>query len=65
MTRRIQIICTKCGSTDVGRDAWAQWDFRMQSWLLRNVFDQGYCFVCDVEVRLTERSLSEPANSTS
>lgn len=53
----IEIVCSECGSTDVGRDAWAAWDRERQKWVIHNVFDDGHCFRCDVTVRLEERPI--------
>jgi hypothetical protein len=54
---RIQIVCGTCGSTDVSRDAWGDWDVRTQRWELRCVFDYAHCHDCDGETRLVEVEL--------
>jgi hypothetical protein len=43
-----------CGSEDVSRDAWGDWDVATQRWELRTVFDYAHCHVCDGETRLRE-----------
>jgi len=43
MTPKVQMICEKCGSTQVLRDAWAEWDVESQEWVLQNVFDHAVC----------------------
>lgn len=48
----INIICGTCGSDNVSRDAWANWDTRAQEWVLGAVFDYGHCHDCDNESRL-------------
>jgi len=53
----IAIICSNCGSADVSRDAWAQWDVESQRWTLRHVFDHAYCHTCDQETSLVEQAL--------
>ena len=55
---RLQILCSRCGSTDVSRDAWAEWDVTAQDWTLRAVYDHAHCHTCDTETRLTEAPLS-------
>jgi hypothetical protein len=52
--QRIQIICGTCGSTDVSRDAWGDWDVKSQEWVLRTVFDNAHCHDCERETRLIE-----------
>ena len=51
---KIRIVCGTCGSEDVGRDAWGDWDVATQSWVLRCVFDYAHCHACDGETRLEE-----------
>jgi hypothetical protein len=48
------MVCSECGSTDVRRDAWAEWDHRKQDWVLGTVYDAGHCENCDGEARLEE-----------
>jgi len=43
----IQFVCGWCGSTDVSRDAWADWNVEKQAWVLRQVFDDGFCQTCE------------------
>ena len=57
MEPRIRLTCSKCGSTDVGRDAWAAWLEGDQRYVLRNVFDQGYCFACEGETQINEENI--------
>lgn len=56
----IAIVCGTCGSDDVSRDAWANWDTRMQEWLLGAVFDYGHCHRCGGESSLVEVALTPP-----
>jgi len=58
-TEPIIIVCEKCGSSKVERDAVACWDCKTQSWVLQAVFDQGYCDFCGGEARLTEISIKD------
>lgn len=54
MEPRIRLTCSQCGSTDVGRDAWAAWLEWEQEYAVRSVFDQGYCFNCEGETKINE-----------
>jgi hypothetical protein len=56
--KRIAIVCGTCGSDEVSRDAWADWDIGRQEWALRTVFDQGFCHRCDCESRLIDVELT-------
>jgi hypothetical protein len=51
---KIRIVCRTCGSEDVSRDAWGDWDVATQQWVLRTVFDYAHCHACDTETRLEE-----------
>jgi hypothetical protein len=51
---KIQIVCGTCGSTDVSRDAWGDWNVEWQEWELRTVFDYAHCHRCDDETRPAE-----------
>lgn len=50
----IAIVCAVCGSKDVSRDAWADWDEPTQEWVLRQAFDDAHCHVCDERTTLEE-----------
>lgn len=57
--QKVKIICAECGSDNVRRDAYAEFDVDAQEWVLSTVFDQGYCEACGgVEERLEERPLA-------
>jgi hypothetical protein len=57
-SKRIAIICGRCGSDEVSRDAWANWDVDQQEWILGNVFDYGHCHRCEGESSLIEVELA-------
>ena len=48
----ITFHCQSCHSTNVSRDAWADWDRASQQWVLRCAFDYAYCHDCDGETQL-------------
>ncbi len=60
----IQIACAECGSTEVSRDAWADWDVERQAWVLGWVFDDGHCHRCERGVSLVEVELALPSNDS-
>jgi hypothetical protein len=47
--------CSRCGSMNVLRDAWATWDAQAGDWVLSSVFDHAFCIDCDAETTLTDR----------
>lgn len=53
---KIRIVCAACGSTNVRRDAWAEWDEVKQDWVLGTVFDDGLCEDCG-ETSLDEEDI--------
>ena len=54
---KLRMVCATCGSDDVSRDAWGDWDVVAQEWVLRTVFDYAHCHVCDGETRIAELPL--------
>lgn len=56
-SKRIAILCGTCGSDNVSRDAWADWDTGTQQWVLRCAFDHAQCHRCGGETRLVEVEL--------
>ena len=57
--KRIAIICGTCGSDEVSRDAWANWDIGKQEWVLGAIFDYGHCHRCEGESRLIEVEIAQ------
>lgn len=58
---KIRIVCGRCGSNDVRRDAFASWDIEAQDWVLAAVYDQGHCEHCQGEARLEEDVIDQTA----
>lgn len=56
----VTYVCNTCGSDEVSRDAWAEWDTKSQDWVLRVAFDYAHCHRCDDETSLQEVRLSPP-----
>lgn len=59
MTPRIKMVCSHCGSEEVKRDAWAEWDTEKQDWVLSSIYDHTYCEGCEGEADLSEEVLTE------
>ncbi|MBC8315250.1 MAG: hypothetical protein H8E51_07080 [Bacteroidetes bacterium] len=51
---KIQIICAKCGSDDVMKDAWAEWSVETQNWILHSVYDNTWCEKCEENCKVIE-----------
>ncbi|WP_298673153.1 hypothetical protein [uncultured Sphingomonas sp.] len=45
----VTLVCNRCGSADVVRDACAQWDEATQQWELAGVYDSTTCQTCSAE----------------
>jgi hypothetical protein len=58
-----RMTCSRCGSDDVARDAWACWDVYSQSWRRTAVFDYAHSHACEGEttLRAQEICLSAPS----
>lgn len=52
--RRLDMVCETCFSSDVRRDAWAEWSLDDQDWVLGQTFDDAYCETCGGETNLIE-----------
>jgi hypothetical protein len=61
---KVEMVCERCGSEDVSRDAWGDWDSATQDWVLRTVFDNAYCHACEGETNIEERPWSSPRFGT-
>jgi hypothetical protein len=57
-SKRYAMVCNHCGSDDVSRDAWADWDTGKQEWVLRCAFDYAHCHRCESESSIIEVELS-------
>jgi len=50
----VRMVCEDCGSEEVTRDAWAEWNVATQDWGLGAVFDYAYCHRCQRDARIEE-----------
>ena len=55
---RYAMVCNCCGSGEVSRDAWANWDMGKQEWVLGSTFDAAFCHKCDSETSIIEVELA-------
>jgi hypothetical protein len=65
---RKRMVCSRCGSTNVLRDAYAEWDITKQDWVLQNVFDHAVCDSekCNgYETRIDEELIEEKEDGDS
>ena len=60
--KRYAMVCNICGSDEVSRDAWANWDTNAQDWVLGAVFDDAHCHKCGGETSIIEVALA-PAST--
>jgi hypothetical protein len=43
--------CSTCGSRDVVRDSWSEWNFAIGEWVLKSVFEHHACDKCGGETK--------------
>ena len=53
----VRMVCEKCGSELVTRDAWAEWNVDHQQWVLGAAYDYSFCHTCEGETRIMEAPL--------
>lgn len=41
-------VCGACGSREIRRDAWAEWNMATREWELQNIFDDFCCDTCSL-----------------
>jgi hypothetical protein len=56
---KVRKVCGTCGSENVLRDAFAEWDFAAQEWTLQNVFDDAVCEDCDGETDIEDEEVTQ------
>ena len=57
---RIGKRCAHCGSSAVLGDAYAEWDYDKQEWIVANIMDKGhYCRRCEGECRIEDYDLPD------
>jgi len=53
----IEVVCSRCGSSEVTRDAVVRWSIAAQRWEVSGVFDNADCDDCGGETRLEDKEL--------
>jgi hypothetical protein len=53
----VRMVCERCGSPQVTREAWAEWDEEGQGWQLGAVFDFAYCHRCQRRAHIEMRAI--------
>lgn len=61
---KVKKVCKYCGSDDVRKDAWAEWDEDKQEWVLADVYDSfNYCVKCEGETTIQDADIKRPEAS--
>lgn len=45
----VEVICSSCGGDEVRKDAFAEWDTKLQQWTLNSTYDFTICDGCGEE----------------
>ena len=56
---KIKKVCKHCGSSDVRKDAWSEWDEDKQEWVLAEVYDNEFCYSCDADTTIIDVELND------
>lgn len=51
---RVKKLCANCGSENIVKDAWAEWDIDKQEWVLSTFFDDTFCQDCESHYNYAE-----------
>lgn len=60
---KIRKVCSYCGSTEVLKDAFAEWSVEEQTWVLHACYDESYCNTCEGSCSLEDEECEEPSGS--
>lgn len=60
---KIRKVCSYCGSTEVLKDAFAEWSVEEQTWVLHSCYDESYCNTCEGFCSLEDEECEEPSGS--
>ena len=52
-------VCGTCGSDNVVKDAWGQWNSETQMWKLKDVFDHVFCLACENETQIEWKGIEK------
>jgi hypothetical protein len=56
---KIKYVCKHCGSDNVGRDAFLEWNQETQKWEISDFMDREICFTCSDDTELVQATITE------
>lgn len=59
MTKKVKLVCRRCGSDDVSADATVRWNVDLQDWEISDVCGGEYCGACDFDTTLVEKEIED------
>lgn len=57
--KKVDMRCPECGSFNVLKDAYAEWDVDKQEWALHAVYDDCRCDACGCDITPDEVEVHE------
>ena len=60
---KVRKVCSYCKSTEVLKDAFAEWSVEEQTWVLHACYDESYCNTCEGSCSLEDEECEEPSGS--
>lgn len=60
---KIRKVCSYCKSTEVLKDAFAEWSVEQQTWVLHSYYDATYCNTCEESCNLEEEECEDSSGS--
>ena len=60
---KVRLVCSRCKSDEVVKDAFASWDVEQQTWVLRSYYDATYCNTCEESCNLEEEECEDSSGS--
>ena len=56
---KVRLVCSRCKSDEVVKDAFASWDVEQQTWILHSCYDATYCNACEESCNLEEEECED------
>ena len=60
---KVRLVCSRCKSDEVVKDAFASWDVEQQTWVLYSYYDATYCNACEESCNLEEEECEDSSGS--
>jgi len=54
-----RMVCEACGSEQITRFAWAEWDLEAQEWQIGAIFEFAFCHNCRGSARVEAQPLAD------